>query len=123
MVGKPQVPEMRIRIGYDLGRYSRRDEPGGTATYTALVGNQHSPAPECASVPSEAREAPAHTTAIGGMRVEVRQATSLSPGVALNLRALWRRPRMAGARGPSEGGGSGYLSLNRPISRNTYTTN
>jgi hypothetical protein len=85
-VGKPQVPELRIHVRYDLGAYYLPSMAEGRATYAVSAGTPHTLAPGCAGVLAKADDAAAHTPGKG--RSEKRGATSLSPGARLvNLRA------------------------------------
>jgi hypothetical protein len=71
-VGKPQVPELRIGVEYDLGVYYRPSVPVGTVTHTEAFGARYSLAPKPAA------GSPAHTPeghALGRGRSKKRGAT------------------------------------------------
>ncbi len=64
-VGKPEVPEMRIFVQYDLGARYRPGEPVGTVTYNVSVGSRHMLAPGCGSALEKADGVTAQTPGKG----------------------------------------------------------
>jgi hypothetical protein len=73
---KPQVPELRIHVRYDLGAYYLPSVAEGRATYAVSAGTPHTLAPGCAGVLAKADDAAAHTPGKG--RSEKRGATAFN---------------------------------------------